>query len=113
MSRPDRPDRPITPEKSRIARIQRWLRRKRRSWAVKAEERRIAKKLSAKARARELREMEELTGESASLVRQFPEKLTRLPSVTIRKTETAEEPIEPPPAAVPAGRRVSTSGSIL
>lgn len=103
MSRPDRPDRPITPEKSRIARIQRWLRRKRRSWAVKAEERRIAKKLSAKARARELREMEELTGESASLVRQFPEKLTRLPSVTIRKTETAEEPIEPPPAAVPAG----------
>lgn len=52
MSRPD------SRNKTLVERIRRWIRRKRRDRAIRAEEKKIAAHLAAKARAREIRELQ-------------------------------------------------------
>lgn len=63
-----RSDRSSPQEKSLGGRIRRWIRRRRRERKIRAEELRIAKELAAKARAREIRELQKTSPENESAV---------------------------------------------
>lgn len=92
MSRSDRSN---PQQKSLGERIRRWIRRRNRERAIRAEERRIATELAARARAREIRELQKTSPESEVPVLRTPENPAQAVSAVSDDAESKQGRSDP------------------